>query len=337
MAQEIGINCTLKGAHCYLSACIESGVCKLGEQAVDRIINATSGPAADSTTTGGAKVPATVKAAPLCHSGLYRLGGVGKASIWCGRAAAVTDHIPGQPEQVALIVCLMGHDKYLQREEMGLVTGNAGARKLLPRSLFVSHAPTPVLTLDWEDFGVPELDTAWWVRLNDALAKIDGDVIFYCEGGHGRTGTAMSILAHMNGWCGRQDPVEWLRAVYCKSVVEAEKQIIYIEKITGFPVAAKPTFAGWMDYGNQHGVGWNATQSAPGKQKAFAFGGASKTMSIRKYKKWCRLQQKRGVNDIRRIDQLADVEMILVDGQWFLWTKADKSFKWQGTLAKDGT
>jgi protein-tyrosine phosphatase len=70
-------------------------------------------------------------------------------------------------------------------------------------------------------------------------------VVVHCWAGHGRTGTALAILAVLLGAAPPGDPVAWLRSVYCREAVETDGQLRYVGEITGRPVAAPPTIGGY--------------------------------------------------------------------------------------------
>lgn len=61
------------------------------------------------------------------------------------------------------------------------------------------------------------------------------DVVIYCQGGHGRTGTVVSamlpLLVANAQTVLMPNPVSWLRKVYCKEVVESKEQLDWIKKI----------------------------------------------------------------------------------------------------------
>jgi hypothetical protein len=122
-----------------------------------------------------------------------------------------------------------------------------------------------------KDYGVPGVGHTFWTRLVDIMKRESQDkplkIICCCMGGHGRTGIALSILAGLfnmvpEGEC----PVTWVRERYCDKAVEAEKQINYIEEVTGRKVKAKAKSswgggtslvrdatsygAGWASYGS---------------------------------------------------------------------------------------
>jgi len=103
------------------------------------------------------------------------------------------------------------------------------------------------VSIQWPDGGVPFLGALFWdalLRDIEDLAKQEGglDLLVMCLGGHGRTGTALAILCslwNLIPWS--EDPVLWIRRRYCKHAVETEKQLQYIEKITGRETIAPPS------------------------------------------------------------------------------------------------
>lgn len=115
----------------------------------------------------------------------------------------------------------------------------------------------PVVRISWPDFDIPELDQQFWFDLIDvinnkwAAHEITG-VTACCVGGHGRTGTALSILAGLTGAC-QSDPVLFIRKHYCEKVVESDTQVKYIEEITGIKVKAKPN----KSFGHQSIFDWD--------------------------------------------------------------------------------
>jgi hypothetical protein len=127
------------------------------------------------------------------------------------------------------------------------VKADERARKLLS-PLVTAHETPPTLNLDWPDFGAPGMNREWWVQLHADLSLLpevlkaeDANVAFYCEGGHGRTGTALSILSVLSGDVKEnEDPIAWLRNKYCKEAVESWTQIDYIERIIGWEIASQP-------------------------------------------------------------------------------------------------
>jgi hypothetical protein len=90
-----------------------------------------------------------------------------------------------------------------------------------------------VIRVNWPDMGVIWLPREWWVRLAEAL-KGFRRVYIGCGAGIGRTGTALSILAHLYGVVpSPKGPIAWVREVYNGGAVETPQQRQYVAKITG--------------------------------------------------------------------------------------------------------
>jgi len=90
-----------------------------------------------------------------------------------------------------------------------------------------------VIRVNWPDMGVIWLPREWWARLAETL-KGFRRVYIGCGAGIGRTGTALSILAHLHGVVPpSKGPIAWVREVYNKGAVETAQQRRYVAKITG--------------------------------------------------------------------------------------------------------
>ena len=74
-----------------------------------------------------------------------------------------------------------------------------------------------------------------WKSLYTFLKKnIKGTVFVHCQGGHGRAGTACSILSYLAGVIIKDsNPITFVRDAYCNRAVESDEQIWYVEAITG--------------------------------------------------------------------------------------------------------
>lgn len=182
-----------------------------------------------------------------CHSGPVKIFQSGKAAIWAGSG----DEVLSSSLEWALLFSLAG----VQPKDP--VRYNPEA-EWLPEALRVVKVP-PTLGLEWADRGIPKFpgDAAWWHLLADTIATLDGNVGIYCMGGHGRTGTALAILACLLGAVPEKVcPVEWTRGLYCKEAVESLEQVEYIERITGRKVTAKPS--------DKWGLNWPVTGTAMG-------------------------------------------------------------------------
>lgn len=101
----------------------------------------------------------------------------------------------------------------------------------------------PVISLDWQDGEAFQFGADFWQAVLAKIRKEKRDVLCMCTGGHGRTGTMLSIFAGLTGAC-KSDPVQFVRDRYCKNAVEEPEQIEYIKKITHLEVQAKASSAG---------------------------------------------------------------------------------------------
>lgn len=109
------------------------------------------------------------------------------------------------------------------------------------------------VSLPITDFAVPrsKFTNRFWRRFAteiDGVLQSGRDVLVCCQGGHGRTGMVVSILAALI--VGIKEPIEWLRSVYCQEAVETENQERYVTAVitdTEYvpAVAAKNTYMGY--------------------------------------------------------------------------------------------
>lgn len=99
-----------------------------------------------------------------------------------------------------------------------------------------------IIKIQWADFGLPSVVDEFWESFANMIldSKEPLDIVFICDGGHGRTGTALSIIGSLLG-CIPEDecPVEYTRRKYCKNAVETHEQLDYVEEITGRKVTAQ--------------------------------------------------------------------------------------------------
>ena len=92
--------------------------------------------------------------------------------------------------------------------------------------------PRPRIYIPWADFDIPNLFAEDWKNVVKEVRRLKKNTVVYCMGGHGRTGTALAILAVLMG-VKTKNPVEYVRTNYCKEAIETEEQIKYIEYVTG--------------------------------------------------------------------------------------------------------
>jgi len=131
------------------------------------------------------------------------------------------------------------------------ISVNTAAKDIFPTTLH-KIPPVPRVIIDWPDQGMPILPVAWWNGLVQWLFEFNGSVAFHCFGGHGRTGTALAIIAALAGLLPKAEiekkkkknscPVLWIRERYCKEAVESDEQLDYIQAITNRTVWADIPF-----------------------------------------------------------------------------------------------
>ena len=88
------------------------------------------------------------------------------------------------------------------------------------------------IMVPWPDFGLPRVHMPFWEKLHIYIkSKGWKTACIHCEGGHGRTGTALcSILIAIGGY-----PVEeavWrIRSTHCEKAVETSAQCGYLQLV----------------------------------------------------------------------------------------------------------
>lgn len=94
-----------------------------------------------------------------------------------------------------------------------------------------------IIKINWMDGEATDMTERDWLNLLDSLEKTRLhlgkdilDILVCCVGGHGRTGTALSILAALTG-AEAENPVRFIREAYCRKAVETTSQCSYIKKI----------------------------------------------------------------------------------------------------------
>lgn len=87
------------------------------------------------------------------------------------------------------------------------------------------------IQLDWPDYGVIALPQSFWIKLIQYLEKENKRLLVFCDGGHGRTGTALAILMCLSMDMTPEEAILWLKQNYCSQVVETEGQKAYIARM----------------------------------------------------------------------------------------------------------
>lgn len=188
---------------------------------------------------------------PSCHASPKLVYRIGRLEVYGSRGSAV---YKGEPWDMQ-VPCLSDPER---EKPACFVTSALGA--IAPHFPdWVSDVPgDPFLGINWPDGGIPYLTRQWWAAFAKALVEAaeakEGKepfrVVAYCMGGHGRTGTFLTLLGHFLGVIPKGAcPVTWLRwksgpdgQGYCHCAVETNAQIDYIAKLTGRDVSTKGSY-----------------------------------------------------------------------------------------------
>ena len=88
-----------------------------------------------------------------------------------------------------------------------------------------------ILRFDWPDRQAPDLHPQFWV---DLIPHLKGRVIVNCQGGHGRSGTALVCLMMAQSDYDALDAITHLRAIHCPRAIESSVQHAYINWMAEF-------------------------------------------------------------------------------------------------------
>jgi len=136
---------------------------------------------------------------------------------------------------------------------------------------------TPFIFISWPDYGIPSLNKAFWKEALSVIKKFvknhEKDTVratFCCQGGHGRTGTALAIIAYKLGAVlTGESPVAFVRENYCPNAIESNSQIGYIEKICGLTLTDEARGSTWYPKNKKDGAKPN---TFPGPKTTNAYG-----------------------------------------------------------------
>lgn len=158
------------------------------------------------------------------HSEVLKITSKGKSTVnffGCSRAHAYDQPFDG------LIVCLLGDEP----PELPIGSGDPGWARALQK---YCNIPRNYLSIDWPDQSAPPVGHGFFKALYDqAVKKKIRNVLFFCEGGHGRTGTALAATYIELCGVSAKDAIKYVRKVYCKKAVESEEQEDYLKQIAG--------------------------------------------------------------------------------------------------------
>lgn len=151
---------------------------------------------------------------------------VGKVDVYAGSAKAADDNWDFD-------IMLRFYDWKRHSMPIG-VSLNEQAQLQAPVDKLTRITTPMIIDVHWPDGLKPMLDLQWWEDLVEWLQsfKEDTRMMIHCEGGAGRTGTALAIIERL-AFGGETDPVEMVRQIYCDEAVESPAQINYINRILG--------------------------------------------------------------------------------------------------------
>lgn len=88
------------------------------------------------------------------------------------------------------------------------------------------------IVLSWDDYDSPPVKSSFWKALHKFLkSKKYTSVLFHCEHGHGRTGTAASATCIALEEMDAVMAVSMIRENYCKLAIESDIQSDYLLKL----------------------------------------------------------------------------------------------------------
>jgi hypothetical protein len=152
----------------------------------------------------------------------------GNATLFAGGFAKGAKIHPG----MAVVDLAMMAD---ERDIANIFPANDDAKIAFKRTIKPERTNTPVLNMFIPDYTAPSWGREVWEDLAADLMELmdkGQDVLVACMGGHGRTGMAVAILAGlMRPDIIGDDPLTWIRSVYCFECVETLTQERYIFEI----------------------------------------------------------------------------------------------------------
>lgn len=183
-----------------------------------------------------------------CHRGPVEVMQIGNVRVWAGAFREVQGDFDWD------IILRLSDGEFTLNHSTEMF--NKQAKEVFPDELNVNKFNPAIIDMRWSDYGRPYgISHEWWKLFNQRLLELPPSIMLvHCLGGHGRTGTALSILAGLNNLHSthpKNDPVEYVRSRYCDNAVESHEQLRYIEAVTGVEVH---TDAGhWRGFGFMQG------------------------------------------------------------------------------------
>ena len=153
---------------------------------------------------------------------IYRLGDI---EVFGASGALVTRTAV---EGMDLIVNLTGTRKFKPAK---IISAGAKWREL--KAVLMEGTPLDEMVLDWPDMGVLDAPREFWVKFWELLNRDRVKrVLFFCVGGHGRTGSAIGCLATVALNAHGGQIIREIRDTYCKNAIETRAQENYVRSMT---------------------------------------------------------------------------------------------------------
>lgn len=175
-----------------------------------------------------------------CHTGNSAIFQYGNANLFAGGWTR-----RGSPRHSWAVIDLANINYRTHQDDMHQMSANNRAAESAFAATLRSaerYDVGPHLDFPIPDYGIPDFGREVWINLaNDVMALMDNGVNVYvgCVGGHGRTGLAVSILAALiRPDLTLDNPIEWLRGIYCERAVETNEQVKYVFDILDLKMPA---------------------------------------------------------------------------------------------------
>lgn len=90
------------------------------------------------------------------------------------------------------------------------------------------------MLLDWFNNQAVCIHPDFWLELKKFIIDKNQRILVCCEGGHGRTGTAIVALMLTTGQYKTWDAINELRKIYCDEAVETQVQADYLKGLEAY-------------------------------------------------------------------------------------------------------
>ncbi len=119
-------------------------------------------------------------------------------------------------------------DNYVPRKPVQALAGDANWVKYMEKFVVAQGTPThaKIIQINWADRQAPPLYPEFFLEIVKQFKK--GKILTLCQGGHGRSGTALTSLMMALSEYSPLDAITHLRAVHCPRAIESKIQHQYL-------------------------------------------------------------------------------------------------------------